>query len=227
MTPEPSVRTTKSRFRQFPRRARLSTPKEELDCVSSRPPSYSFLASPGCEELCAVDSIEVTDVVCESDSTYSLTITPQMTVLDEIRPYLTFRTLINGENKGFEQLDAMPLVLEHIPILDDGVGEIEICIFGGVGECCNTIQYDQPNCLNTNISVVTPSSDIHISPNPTNDIIRIEDAKGELSILDSGGRVVLSRVKYDGQINVESFPPGVYYVIMQGESLIYGKFIKI
>lgn len=64
---------------------------------------------------------------------------------------------------------------------------------------------------------------ITISPNPTNDLLFIENETGKATVIDQLGRVVLDTQVKQGSVNVSALPPGIYVLQMQQT---YAKFIK-
>jgi hypothetical protein len=188
--------------------------------------SVLFLASPDCEELCSVDSVEVADFICTSDSTYNMVVDANFMVSQEISEFVSVRVSVNDEVLGFYSLDSIPITLEDISVSNDGVSTIELCVLGAVGDCCIDLEYSGPECVSVGVSESNVTSEVLIYPNPVADIIQLESIEGELFIYDASGRQVMHKKQPGHQVDVGLLHSGIYYLAVIGESTGYVKFIK-
>jgi hypothetical protein len=77
----------------------------------------------------------------------------------------------------------------------------------------------------TKIGVITSSGkDIKneafsVSPNPAKDVITIHAQKGVASIYNSNGKLEIAQsLEENKQVNINSLQPGMYVVVVNGES---------
>ena len=70
-------------------------------------------------------------------------------------------------------------------------------------------------------------NNISISPNPASDYINIGVLKGEVSVTDISGKVVMKFAENPRNLNISELPDGLYMVrISNNEGIYNGKFIK-
>jgi CubicO group peptidase (beta-lactamase class C family) len=74
--------------------------------------------------------------------------------------------------------------------------------------------------VNSTTSIQDPF--ISIFPNPSNEIIHFSTPLKQLQILDAQGKAVVSEKKTVSEMNVQSLPPGMYWLMGQAE----GKWVK-
>lgn len=184
------------------------------------------VVSPDCEELCTLDSIAMVDFVCISDTTYNMVVEPSWMIPDELS-FLDVEISINGESQELYSQDSTIYNVLNIPISDDGISNLEICVPGiPFDACCFTTEYNEPNCGTTGISQLFEVEEVQIYPNPTRDIIQLENIEGEIKIYNSSGELVIHKKQFDQQIDVGLLPSGVYFLEVVGENIRQAKFIK-
>lgn len=187
---------------------------------------YLLVMSPDCEQLCTIDTINLKDFTCTSDTTYNMVVDPIWMTPDELS-FLPVEISVNGESLGTYSQDSTLYNVFNIPTSDDGISILEICVPEiPFDACCFTMEYNEPNCGTTSVSQLYEAQEIKIYPNPTHDIIYLENVEGELKIFNSSGKLILHEKQIDQQIDVGLLTVGVYYLEIVGENIRHGKFIK-
>ncbi|MFK7982669.1 MAG: T9SS type A sorting domain-containing protein [Saprospiraceae bacterium] len=185
-----------------------------------------LVASPDCQELCTLDSIEVTDFICTSETTYNMVVNPIWAVPAELY-FLDVEISVNGEPQGVYSQDSLPYTVLNIPTSENGISSLEICVPGiPFDACCYTLEYEEPNCGTTGVLQLYGARDVQIYPNPAHDIIQIENVEGELFIYNSSGSLMLHKKQIGQQIEVGLLPAGIYYIEVRGDFIRRAKFIK-
>ena len=146
-------------------------------------------------------------------------------------------------------------VAEHIGLQETQgslSGVIEYKWAGGLGQVVNTIADDgnpengysmvliyynksgvscgnyNPRDVLSGIISIVPKTMLTLYPNPTSDVLRINDMKenNQYSILDATGRTCTSGI-YNNEIPVQNFSPGIYFIKTTIEgSIVFKRFIK-
>ena len=178
---------------------------------------------------CIIESIEVFDLECIADNEYSLS----LSFTTGTNANIPFSFWVNGMAMNSATTSSLPLnVIGVIPNDTSNVDIITICLDDFNGECCVDFAYEQPACL-TNSVDATLIDGVQMSPNPTSNMLYINDIPNEiigLNVIDNLGRIVEQITsQHDLQIDVNDYQDGIYTIqfFTQDNRIMSRRFIKM
>jgi hypothetical protein len=179
-----------------------------------------------CEiEECDIEDLEVLDIVCDSDSTYSMTFNAQITNAGNE----FFDLWVNNVFVDYYAISDLPLTINDITPRTVEEDIIQICV-NDVPECCAVIEYPNPDCGPNSLSEFELGFALY--PNPVLDVLRIEPDKASqllIQVVDVCGALVLERsLSASGQLDLSSLRPGLYQLILRNQAGALGlkQFVK-
>ncbi len=169
--------------------------------------------------LCSIENLEVYNVECDSDSTYSMTFNAD--IINGLTDFIEVTAFLDYQ--GEFNVNDLPITLAGIvPV--EGAEDILLVCAGGLDACCNAVNYDEPDCISNHIQEIL--NQFLVYPNPVTETLIIQ--YGELSenidvvIYDSSGRVVFSQIGISDKIYVSELASGIYQlVIYQGNEKVF------
>ncbi len=173
--------------------------------------------------------IEVFDIKCSGNEEYDLSI--DFDVEGDVN--IPFSVYLNGATISTASYDELPLVLTGLmTTYEYGIETITICADDVQEDCCFDFTYEVPTCISNSV-VATLLEDVSLSPNPTRDVINIDNIPSEvigLNILDNLGRSVqqIDASEYM-QFDVSAYPEGVYSIqFFTADNRVFNKrFVKM
>ena len=173
-----------------------------------------YFVHPSTDDLVASHSMDV----APGTTTIGVTFSPTAFVYDYVVDF-EFVCLVPGGPTGCQFEDQIPICQD---IDRNGLGSYDVIIRANYnnGENISSrkdieIDANAVTELSTvNSITMIDKNQLVVSPNPASDMINTE--KGELTIMNSNGEVVLTTIS-DGQVDVSFLESGFYVVSMEGK----------
>jgi|GEM_PF-2840931 len=167
---------------------------------------------------CSISELEVFDMECDTDSTYSMTFNAD--VINGPSDFI--EVSVNNDFLGVFDISELPITVSGITPRDAEEDIIMICA-GDLDACCTAIEYVAPDCLIDNIQEV--EQEFSIYPNPVSETLFIQSDSSLINprviIYDSVGREVLVHSGINSQLSVSMLASGVYQLaIFEGENRV-------
>ncbi len=182
------------------------------------------------EVECIIENIEVFDLDCIGGNEYSLSLNFQTGTNANI----PFSFFINGESMSATTTNTLPLTLFGVlPNPDSNEDVITICLDDLAEECCVDFSFEQPQCLSNSVIDETLLDAVSMSPNPTSDMLYINDIPNEiigLNVIDNLGRTVEQlSAQQNLNIDVTNYLNGVYTIqfFTEDNRVMSRRFIKM
>ncbi len=167
---------------------------------------------------CVVENLEVFDMECDTDSTYSMTFNTD--IINGPTDFI--EVSVNGDYLGLFDISDLPITIEGLTPRDSEEDIIMICA-SELNACCFILEYERPDCLIDNIQEA--EYEFLIYPNPVSETLFIQSdfslINPSIIIYDSTGREVLNQSGMTSQLSVSMLANGVYQLaIFQGEERV-------
>jgi len=157
--------------------------------------------------FCSRENLEVYDIECDSDSTYSMTFNAD--VINGPTDFI--EVSVFTEYQGEFNVNDLPITLTGVVLVDDAEDILLVCA-GGLDACCNALNYEEPDCIPDNVNEIQNQFLVYPNPVSENLIIQSGELSGNLNmvIYDLSGRAVFSQTGISNEISVSELTSGVY-----------------
>lgn len=113
-------------------------------CINDNPDcckSFDFEA-PSCDSNCEISDLQIELEGCNDDDTYNVWVNFNYTnsTSDE------FQVIAHNQVLGDFPLNELPLLIDNYPFNGSGHTALTVCIIDGTVDCCDFIEFEEPDC---------------------------------------------------------------------------------